>query len=105
VQLRRRSLERGPTLSCHRASQACARSLESMLGQRGARAENAMTQEEGDRRIIALYGFGLIFLGVLVAFLYVSRDDDSWAPIILTGASLAIGVCMLAFAFRRYGSD
>jgi uncharacterized membrane protein len=59
-----------------------------------------MTQEEGDRRLMAYYGFALIFLGLLLVFVSFNRGDDNWDSIILAGVSFAVAAGMLAFAFR-----
>jgi hypothetical protein len=56
---------------------------------------------EADRRISALRGVALIVVGVVVAIVYVSRDDQSWPPLILVGASFVFGAVLLAYAFRR----
>jgi hypothetical protein len=75
-----------------------------MLDQRGTRAKNAMTQDEGDRRLTGWYGFLLICLSVFAA-LFSTSHGYGRDLIILAGASLVIGVGMLAFSFRRHGRD
>ena len=59
------------------------------------------TPSEADRRISALRGVVLIAVGAVVAVVYVSRDDQSWPPLMLVGASFVFGAVPLAYAFRR----
>jgi hypothetical protein len=56
---------------------------------------------EAERWVSARRGAVLILVGVVVAILYVSRDDQSWPPLILVGASFVFGAVLLAYAFRR----
>ena len=61
-----------------------------------------MTQDEGDRRLMAYYGFGLIFIGLLVLFRSFGGGDDSWELLILAGVSFTAAAGMFAFALRRH---
>jgi hypothetical protein len=55
---------------------------------------------EGERRLNALRGVVAIFLAMFVAVLSGIRGDDSWQPVILIGAALAVGAGLLIYAFR-----
>jgi hypothetical protein len=56
---------------------------------------------EAERWISARRGAVLILVGVAVAIAYVIRDDQSWPPLVLVGASFVFGAVLLAHAFRR----
>jgi hypothetical protein len=62
-----------------------------------------MTQDTraGERRLSALRAVVAIFLGMLVAILSAIRGDDTWVPIVLVGACLAVGAGLLVYASRR----
>jgi hypothetical protein len=62
-----------------------------------------MTQDMrvGERRLSAVRGVVAIFLGMFVAILSAIRGDDTWVPIMLVGACLAVGAGLLVYAFQR----